>query len=124
MFHVISGKMQLFNMMWVQKARLGKKQRHLMFLHNHSSDDVPTLGDVVSLMAASNENLVRPIGCEWNRNARASTDLLDRKYNVCPGMHGVRAWNGVPDAGRVTAAGKEGGHSVGKRRIDNDNEFR
>jgi len=74
------------------------------------------------------------LGCEWNRNSRTSTDLLDKKYNVCPGSHHVRygemsrsidftitvirAWNGSPAPERRWAEQSGSGMSVGRRKVD------
>ncbi len=74
-------------------------------------------------MAAASEELFSPtlLGCEWNRNARASTDPLERKFNVCPGATGhVRAWNGNPTSDRVMGEKQDttGGVSVSRRKMD------
>ncbi len=76
---------------------------------------IPSLGDVLNLMAAASEELFSPslLGCEWNRNARASTDVLERRFNVCPGATGhVRAWNGNPTGDRVAGEKESAGGGV------------
>lgn len=82
-------------------------------------------------MAAASEELFSPtlVGCEWNRKARASTDVLERRFNVCAGANSggaagaaghVRAWNGSPTADRVMGEKDStgaGGVSVSRRRL-------
>lgn len=83
----------------------------------HSSSDLPSLGDIVNLIAADNDGLILPLGCEWNRNARPSSDVLEKKYNVCPNAHHIRAWNGNPKTEKSKHE-KEKNISVGRKKID------
>ena len=91
----------------------------------HSSADIPTLGDMMNLMAADSEALFYPLGCEWNRNSKSSMDVLEKEFNVCSEGHHVHAWNGNPNLDRLTQT-KDKGISIGRKRVDNDvtNEFR
>ena len=99
---------------YFSEIRLHKLVKQYLF---HSSSDLPSLGDIVNLIAADNEGLIMTLGCEWNRNARPSADVLEKKFNVCPGAHHIRAWNGDPkvEKGRHE---KERNVSVGRRKID------
>lgn len=74
---------------------------------------------MVNLMAADNEHMFLQLGCEWNRNSKPSSDFLDKKFNVCPKVHHIRAWNGNPNHERISQQ-KEMGISIGKKRIDED----
>eukprot|EP00094_Tigriopus_californicus_P007508 TCALIF_07228-PA protein Name:"Similar to Xxylt1 Xyloside xylosyltransferase 1 (Mus musculus)" AED:0.37 eAED:0.42 QI:0/0/0/0.33/0.5/0.66/3/0/403 len=104
---------------YFSEIRLNKLMKQYLF---HSSADIPSLGDIINLMAADNENMFYNIGCEWNRNSRSSTDLLDKKYNVCPGVNHIRAWHGNPDQERILAV-KEKNISVGRRRVVDEDEL-
>ena len=103
---------------YFNERRLNMLIKNYMY---HSAEELPTLGDMVNLMAADNENLFYQLGCEWNRNSQPSTDLLDKKYNVCNKVHHIRAWNGSPNIERMSQE-KEHGISVGKKRIEHDEE--
>ena len=85
---------------------------------------IPSLGDMVNLMAAASESMFLPLGCEWNRNAQTSNDQLDKKYNVCLGGPGhVRAWNGGPPSPQASgSAPGTGSGSTSKTRIPANDE--
>lgn len=106
------------------EIRLNKLVKNYLY---HTAAEVPTLGDMVNLMAASAESLFLALPCEWNRNSKTSTDLLDRKFNVCPKAHHISAWNGNPNLERM-AAEKGRSVSVSRRKVerttDEANEFR
>lgn len=104
---------------YFSEIRLNKLMKQYLY---HSNADIPSLGDIINLMAADNENMFYNIGCEWNRNSRGSTDLLDKKYNVCPGVNHIRAWHGNPDQERILAV-KEKNISVGRRRVVDEDEL-
>ncbi len=87
----------------------------------HSATTEPSLGDVLNLMAADSESLFLPLGCEWNRNAFVSTDPLDKRFNVCPGKHHIRAWNGKP--GPDNFATKDQQVSLGKKYVGDEGVF-
>ena len=108
---------------YFNEVRLNKLVRQYLY---HSVGETPSIGDMVNLMAADDESLFHGLGCEWNRNSKGSTDLLDKKYNVCPNVHHIKVWNGNPNVERI-AQEKEKAVSVGKRRLDdgeNVNELR
>ena len=100
---------------YFNEKRLNKLVRNYFY---HSIGDTPSIGDMVNLMAADTESLFEAIGCEWNRNAKSSTDLLDKKYNVCPDAHHIKVWNGNPNMERI-AQEKDKSVSVGKKRVEN-----
>lgn len=62
----------------------------------HSSGEVPSLGDMVNLMAVDVEGLFMNLGCEWNRNADETSDILEKKYNTCNAEF-IHVWNGNPN---------------------------
>ena len=65
----------------------------------HSKDSVPSLGDMVNIMAAdSAESLFLTLECTWNRlPAQKSNDVLFKKFNTCKPKGPTRIWNGTPD---------------------------
>ena len=103
---------------YFSEIRLNKLVKNYLY---HSSDEIPSLGDMVNLMAAASESLFLPLACEWNRNAKASTDILEKKFNVCPKAHHIRAWNGNPNLSRIHQE-KDKSVSVGRRKIENTDE--
>ena len=80
----------------------------------HSKESVPTLGDMVNIMAADSlDALIATLGCQWNRLPDQKTnDPLFRKFNVCDWKGPTRAWNGDPDAAGLGFS-EEDGKSVG-----------
>ena len=75
------------------EVKLNKLVKNYLF---HSSSEVPSLGDMVNLMAVDAESLFMTLGCEWNRNAKTTTDILEKKYNVCEAEF-IHVWNGNPN---------------------------
>lgn len=65
----------------------------------HSKDKVPSLGDMVNIMAAdSADSLFFTLGCQWNRLPdKKSNDVLFKKFNTCNWKGPTRIWNGSPD---------------------------
>ena len=103
---------------YFNERRLNKLMKNYLY---HSTEEIPTLGDMVNLMAADQEHLFLTLGCEWNRNSKSSTDVLDKKFNTCAKSLTIRVWNGNPNQERV-AQEKEGNVSVGKKRIEEGDE--
>jgi hypothetical protein len=81
------------------EVKLGKLVKNYMF---HSSSETPTLGDMINLMAVDSESLFMNLGCEWNRNSKDTTDLLEKKYNTCKSDF-IHVWNGNPNLERIKA---------------------
>ena len=52
------------------------------------------------MIAADDSTLFRELGCEWNRNSDdiAQGDVLAAQFDACAAPHGIRAWNGPPNA--------------------------
>ena len=48
----------------------------------HSSGEIPSLGDMVNLIAADSESLIWKLGCEWNRLAKETSDMLDKQVSA------------------------------------------
>ena len=99
---------------YFSEHRLKQLVKNYLF---HSSSQIPSMGDMINLMAADNENLFINIGCEWNRNAASSNDVLDKMFNVCPDVHHISAWNGNPNLEKL--AQEKRSVSVGKKRLTN-----
>ena len=68
----------------------------------HSSAEIPSLGDMVNLMAVDVEGLFMNLGCEWNRNSVETSDILEKKYNTCNAEF-IHVWNGNPNLDKVKA---------------------
>lgn len=45
----------------------------------HASGEIPSLGDLVNLIAADSESLILNLGCEWNRLAQETSDTLEKQ---------------------------------------------
>ncbi len=109
--------------LYFNEHRLNKLVKNYLFRTNA---ETPSVGDMVNLMAADNEGMFLALGCEWNRNSKSSTDISDKKYNVCPNVHHIKVWNGNPNLEKL-AQEKDKNVSVGKKKIhkdDNENELR
>lgn len=59
-----------------------KKLNEIMkkYLYKISGDGL-NLGDMINLIAADSNDLIWNLGCEWNRLAKKSTDLIDKKVS-------------------------------------------
>ena len=57
------------------------------------------------MIAADDSTLFRELGCEWNRNSDdiAQGDVLAAQFDACVAPHGIRAWNGPPNAEKASA---------------------
>jgi len=89
----------------------------------HSKESVPSLGDMVNIMAAdSADALFLTLGCQWNRLPdKRSNDILYKKFNTCNWKGPTRAWNGAPDSLGVGYSGEDGnniGASDKKKRVE------
>lgn len=62
----------------------------------HAQSELPSLGDMINLMAVDSETLFFNMGCEWNRRSTDTHDAMDQKYNVCHAEH-IHVWNGSPN---------------------------
>ena len=53
------------------------------------------------MIAADDASLFHAPGCEWNRKPAsiAQGDVFAAEFDACAQPHGVRAWNGPPNAG-------------------------
>jgi len=79
----------------------------------HSKESVPSLGDMVNIMAAdSAESLFLTLECTWNRlPTQKSNDVLFKKFNTCKPKGQTRIWNGTPDTvgvGYTQNSGEDG----------------
>ena len=83
----------------------------------HSSDSVPSLGDMVNIIAAdSADALITPLGCQWNRLPdQKSHDISFKRFNVCDWKGPTRAWNGNPDSAGSGQSKQDGASTTGKR---------
>ena len=79
------------------EIKLNKLVKNYMF---HSSSETPSLGDMVNLMAVDVDSLFMNLGCEWNRLAEETTDILEKKYNVCD-KDFIHVWNGNPQLEKI-----------------------
>ena len=63
----------------------------------------------LNLIAADDSALFRELGCEWNRNSDdiAQGDVLAKQFDACAAPHGVRAWNGPPNADKASRVARE-----------------
>lgn len=84
------------------EVKLNTLVKNYMF---HSESETPCLGDMVNLMAVDVENLFMKLGCEWNRRVEETTDMLEKKYNVCEADF-IHVWNGNPQLEKVKAKQK------------------
>ena len=84
----------------------------------HSKDSVPSLGDMVNIMAAdSADALFLTLGCQWNRLAdKRSNDILFKKFNVCNFNGPTRIWNGAPDTIGTGSSGENGSGVSAKKK--------
>lgn len=67
----------------------------------HPESQVPSLGDVLNLMAAERPGLFHQLPCEWNKSSQLSTDPLMADFASClePHSRTVRATNTNPNLG-------------------------
>ena len=82
---------------YFNEAKLNKLVKQYNF---HSSSETPSLGDMLNLMAADAENLFFKLGCEWNRRVDESSDVIEKKFNVCDADF-IHVWNGNPQLEKV-----------------------
>jgi len=82
----------------------------------HTEGEIPSLGDMVNMIAADDSTLFRELGCEWNRNSDdiAQGDVLAAQFDACAAPHGIRAWNGPPNAEKAKRASWDKRMSIGK----------
>lgn len=104
------------------------ERRLKSLVHNylfHTSGEIPSLGDMVNLMAADDPSLVRQLGCEWNRNSEhvANGDVLARQFDYCDAPHGIRAWNGQPNPEKAKKDSEGKTVSIGKTTL-HENELK
>lgn len=99
------------------EAKLNKLVKNYMF---HSASEIPTLGDLVNLMAVDVESLFFNLGCEWNRNSHDTSDVLEKKYNVCNADF-IHVWNGNPNLEKLKAD-KTHSRRLVARHADNDDQ--
>lgn len=83
---------------------MNKLVKNYMF---HSSAEIPSLGDMVNLMAVDVEGLFMNLGCEWNRNADETSDILEKKYNTCNAEF-IHVWNGNPNLEKAKNSAGDG----------------
>ena len=59
--------MYFFSRSYFNERRLNKLIKNYFY---HPTEEIPSLGDMLNLMAADSEGLFLSIGCEWNRNSK------------------------------------------------------
>jgi len=79
------------------ELKLTKLVKNYMF---HSQSETPSLGDMVNLMAVDVDSLFMSLGCDWNRLTDQTTDVLEKKYNVCD-KEFIHVWNGNPQLEKI-----------------------
>jgi len=98
------------------EAKLNQVVKNYMF---HTSQETPTLGDMLNLMAVDVESLFMNLGCEWNRLVDQTTDSYGKQFNQCD-KDFIHVWNGKPQLEKIKKERKS--RTVvpsGERKIEN-----